>query len=177
MAVLLDELGGPAYSLALRVTRNSQLAEEAVQDAFLEIWRTAHSFNPLVGSVAAWALGYVRKKAIDRVRHEQRRKPRIADGSAAAAVDVSSVEIKDERGDPFAVAWAASQSAEVRRALAELSSEHRQVLELAYFAGLSQTEIALTTGIAVGTVKTRTLRALSRLRDLLDAPSQEGQPR
>lgn len=176
LATLMRELGGPAYSLALRITSDTQLAEEAVQDAFIGLWHAASTYDAHTASVAAWALGYVRNKAIDRVRHENRRKPRTTDGANAPVVDVASVAIRDEepRADPLAEAWASLQSVEVRNALNELSPDHRQVLELAYFNGYSQTEIAQIAGIPIGTVKTRTIRALSRLRDILSARGIEG---
>lgn len=179
LATLMHELGGPAYSLAVRITGDVHLAEEAVQDSFTGLWRSAATYDPTTGSVAAWVLGYVRNKAIDRVRHEQRRKPRTSDGAAATCVDASQVEIVDEseNADPLAAAWASSQSTTVRDALGELTHEHRQVLQLAYFGGESQAEIARTLGVPIGTVKTRTLRALARLRDILDARSCEGDPR
>jgi RNA polymerase sigma-70 factor (ECF subfamily) len=173
---LMGELGGPAYSLALRMTRDVQLAEEAVQDAFVALWRAADSYEPHTASVATWVLGVVRNKAIDRVRHEQRRRPRAADGSTAASVDIDHVDVVDEHpsSDPLAAAWMTSQSVVVNDALSDLSAAHREVLELAYFDGRSQAEIASALGVPLGTVKTRTLRALARLRDVLAVRSSEG---
>jgi len=176
LAILMRELGGPAYSLAIRITTDPQLAEEAVQDAFVELWHGAHSYDHRTGSVATWVLTYVRNKAIDRLRHEQRRRPRTADGMIAATVDAQETSLVDERAeiDPIAAAWASARSIEVRDALAELTHEHRQALELAYYSGLSQTEIADVAGVPLGTVKTRTQRALARLRDILIARGHEG---
>lgn len=176
LETLVNELGGPAYSLARRITADPLLAEEAVQDAFVELWRRASTYDPHTASVATWVLGYVRNKAIDRVRHEQRRRPRMADGSSAVSVDVSAVDVVDEdtAHDPVAAAWTSSQSLEVVRALSELGPDGRQLLELAYFSGLSQAEIAASLDIPIGTVKTRTQRALARLRDILTARGLEG---
>jgi RNA polymerase sigma-70 factor (ECF subfamily) len=176
LASLMDELGGPAYSLALRIARDPSLAEEAVQDAFIEMWRHAASYDQHTASVLTWALGYVRHKAIDRVRHEQRRRPRTADGSTAAVVDAQDAGLvdRDSGSDPIAAAWAAAQSGEITRALADLSPDQRHVLELAYFGGLSQSEVAEQIGVPIGTVKTRTHRALALLRDILMARGLEG---
>jgi RNA polymerase sigma-70 factor (ECF subfamily) len=176
LASLMDEIGGAAFSLALRIARDPQLAEEAVQDAFVEMWRHASTYDAHTATVMTWALGYVRHKAIDRVRHEQRRRPRTTDGTSAATVDAEEAGLVDETstGDPIATAWAAAQSSEIRSALAELSPDQRQVLELAYFSGLSQSEVAQEIGVPIGTVKTRTHRALALLRDLLATRGIEG---
>ena len=179
LAILMRELGGPVYSLALRITVDPQLAQEAVQDVFIALWHHAKSYDHHTASVASWVLGYARHKAIDRVRHEERRKPRTLDGRAATSVDIEAVEIIDEdaSADPFAAAWVALQSVEVVQALVELSAQHREVLELAYFGGYSQTEIAASISVPVGTVKTRTIRALVHLRDILVTRGLEGNHR
>lgn len=169
----LDELSGPAWSLALRITRNEQLAEEAVQDGFVRVWKYAATFDANVASFDAWALQLVRTAAVDRVRHEARRRPRQSDGTAAATVDVADVVIAADgtarSDDPFAAAWAQTQHRDVVDVLGELRAEHREVLFLAYYEGLSQSEIAERIGAPVGTVKTRTHRALTRMRDLMHA--------
>jgi RNA polymerase sigma-70 factor (ECF subfamily) len=168
LELVLDEYGGAAWSLALRITRSEQLAEEATQDAFVRVWKQAATYDPNLGAFDSWVLQLVRTAAIDRVRHEARRRPRQVDGTPAATVDVSDVAIP-ARDDPFAAAWAQAQHRDAMQLLGELHEEHREVLFLAYYEGLSQSEIAERIDVPIGTVKTRTHRALTRLRDLIQA--------
>ncbi len=171
LAELYDACGTAAWSLARRIVVDSHLAEEAVHDAFLAAWNGAASFDPTVASARSWLLTLVRRRAIDRVRREQRHRR-----GGVVPVDDEALQIQDasSEADPFAGAWAAARSATVRDAMDELSPDHRSVLELAYFTGLSQSELADRLGVPVGTIKTRTFRALSRLRDLLDARGVNG---
>lgn len=170
---LVAEYGGVAWSLAVRIVRDQSLAEETVQDAFTNVWRHAASFDPAVASLEAWVLRLVRNAAIDRVRYEARRRPRRVDGTPAQVVDVAAAaDALPETmpsNDPFASAWAETQHREIAAALGDLSDEHREVLAYAHFGGLSQTEIAERLGLPLGTVKTRTHRALIRLRDIFGA--------
>lgn len=176
LAALMDELGGAVWSLALRVTGERGLAEEAVQDTFVQAWRSADAYDPHTATVLTWLLGIVHHKAVDRVRHEQRRRPRSSSGATAPTVDVADVELHDESSsaDPIGAAWIAERSTTVRAALGELQPLQREVLELAYFGGLSQSEIAEHAGVPLGTVKTRTHRALALLRDVLAARGIDG---
>jgi len=156
LAELYDRYGGPAYRLALRVVRDAALAQDAVQDAFLTAWRTASGFDPRRGSVSTWLLTLVHRRAVDVVRREDRRRGSPLDGAPVASGDATdeTAETRELRRD-------------VQAALKELSTAEREALELAYYGGLSQSEIAEKLGVPLGTVKSRMFAGLARLRDAL----------
>jgi RNA polymerase sigma-70 factor, ECF subfamily len=154
---LYDRFGGVAYRLALRVLRDPALAQDAVQDAFLAAWRTAVAFDPARGKASTWLLTLVHRRAVDLVRREDRRRAEPLDEAPVAPGDAvdESVEVREERR-------------RVQAALARLPPDQREALELAYYGGLSQSEVAERLGVPLGTVKSRMFTGLSKLRDLLD---------
>jgi RNA polymerase sigma factor (sigma-70 family) len=152
-----------AYGLALRVTGHELLAQEVVHDAFLALWRAPEAFDPARGPFRSFFLSLVHHRAVDTVRREERmrrRTERAANLEPSADEDVAE-EVVEE-------AWVAYRRREVRKALAELPSDQRRVLEMAYFGGLTQAAIADELGIPLGTVKTRTLAAMQKLRRFLE---------
>jgi RNA polymerase sigma factor (sigma-70 family) len=162
-----DELyrryGSPAYGLALRVTAQPALAQEVTQDAFLALWSAPEAFDPARGAFRSFFLSLVHHRAVDAVRREERLRRRAERPSNLEPVrgeDVADAVVED--------AYLGVRRKEVREALTTLSPEQRQVIELAYFGGLTQTRIAETLGIPVGTVKTRTLAAMRKLRRVLE---------
>jgi RNA polymerase sigma factor (sigma-70 family) len=167
-ARLYDMYAAPAYSLALRIVRDRDLAADVVQDAFLAVWNQASRFDARRGQPSSWILTMTHHKAVDTVRREERRR--------ADPID----EVK-EAGDGGGVveeqAWQGVAREHVRRAMAQLPDPHREVLELAYFAGYTQSELAERLALPIGTVKSRTFAAMSSLRELLAAsglnPEQE----
>jgi RNA polymerase sigma factor (sigma-70 family) len=156
LGTLYDRYGRPAYALAARIVRDPALAQDAVQDAFLAAWRTAPSFDPRRGTAATWLLTLVHRRAVDVVRREERRR-----ASPLEDAPVASGDATDEAAE------AREQRARVRRALAVLTPAEREALELAYYGGLSQSEIAERLGVPLGTVKSRMFAGLARLRDAL----------
>jgi RNA polymerase sigma factor (sigma-70 family) len=158
LAELYDRLGGAAFRLAFRILRDQVLAQDAVQEAFLAAWRTAASFDPGRGTAATWLLTLVHRRAVDLVRREERRRSdplELEPVAAVAAVD-ETAELREQRRT-------------VQAALAQLPPEQREALELAYYGGLTQSELADRLGVPLGTVKSRMFAALGRLRDLLEA--------
>jgi len=155
---LYDRLAGPAYGLALRVLRDPALAEDAVQDAFLSVWRASQRYSARQGSARAWVLMLVHRRAVDLVRRENRR-------SAGPLDELTLVGAEDASPDGV-------ERARVRAALAAFPERERQALALAYFGGLTQREVSARLGIPLGTVKTRTFAGLARLRDALAEPSR-----
>jgi RNA polymerase sigma-70 factor (ECF subfamily) len=153
---LYDRYGGPAYRLALRILRDAALAQDAVQDAFLTAWRTAPKFDPRRGSVSTWLLTLVHRRAVDVVRREDRRRALPLDDAPVAAGDATdeTVETRELRRG-------------VQAALGKLTPLEREALELAYYGGLSQSEIAEKLGVPLGTVKSRMFAGLARMRDAL----------
>jgi RNA polymerase sigma factor (sigma-70 family) len=159
---LFQRYAPTAKALAQRVVRQSHLAEEIVQEAFLAVWRDPTAYDEARGSVKSWLMGMVHHRAVDLVRREESQRRR-AEASIAEAAEVNvdhADEVVDRLGLP-------EERRAVRSALDELPGEQRQVLEMMYFDGLSQSQIAERTGIPLGTVKSRTLLGLRRLRTAL----------
>ena len=159
---LYDRHSPMLYSLVLRILGRAPDAEEVLQETWMQAWRGAARFDRGRGSVAAWLLTLARSRAIDRFRS-------LASRQRAE----TSAEIEAPRGgdEPPARAEHVQLHERVNAALATLQPQQRQVLELAYFSGLSQTEIASRLGAPLGTVKSWTRQALLRLREVV--PQEE----
>ncbi|MCW2964938.1 MAG: polymerase subunit sigma-24 [Actinomycetia bacterium] len=158
LADLYDRFGRVAYGLALRVLRDPALAQDAVQDAFLSAWRTAASFDARRGSTQTWLLTLVHRRAVDVVRREARRHTEPLDDPPLASLE-STEEVASVR----------EQRRAVQSALVQLPPDQREALELSYYGGLTQSELAERLGIPLGTVKSRVFAGLAKLRDLLEA--------
>jgi RNA polymerase sigma-70 factor (ECF subfamily) len=158
LAELYDRYGQVAYSLAYRMLRNETLAEDAVQEAFLTVWRTAARFIPERAKASTWLLTIVHRRAVDLVRREERRRTEpFAEGAEPESGEGS---VADE-------AWLRLQRERVQEALRHLPDEQREALELAYYGGFTQSELAERLGQPLGTIKSRMFAGLARLRDLL----------
>lgn len=160
LAALYDRVGRAAYGLALRVLRSERLAEEAVQEGFLALWRGAAGFSPERAKASTWIITLVHRRAVDMVRHEQRRRTDALDDATAAAIPAETTTEQQ--------AWESFERDRVQTALAALPDQQREVVELAYYGGFSQSELAERLGVPLGTVKSRMFAALTRLRELLD---------
>jgi RNA polymerase sigma factor (sigma-70 family) len=159
---LFHRYGPSAKALAQRVVRQSHLAEEIVQEAFMAVWKDPDSYDDERGSVKSWLMGMVHHRAVDLVRREEAHRRR-----AEAAIPQAMEEQADHADDVVQQLGLSEERRIVRAALADLPSEQRDVLELMYFGGLSQSQIAEQTGIPLGTVKSRTLLGMRRMRDAL----------
>lgn len=165
LEALYDRYGRPAFALARRITGEVVFAEEVVQEVFLALWRDPAKYDPARGGFPSWLLATTHHKAVDAVRREETvRRRRVAlaedaDWYTSAASDVPPVED---------AAWAGLRGERVRQALGSLPPVQREALVLAYYAGYTQREIAERTNTPLGTVKTRMLAGMRRLRDLLD---------
>jgi RNA polymerase sigma factor (sigma-70 family) len=157
-AELYDRYGGVAYGLALRVLRDETLAQDAVQDAFLAIWRGAARFLPERGKASTWILTLVHRRAVDLVRRENRRRVEPLDEREPAATDAS---VED-------VAWLRLERERVQAALRKLPDPQREAIELAYYGGFTQSELAERLGLPLGTIKSRMFAGLTRLGELLE---------
>ena len=165
LRVLYSEQAPRALSVARRILRNAEEAEDIVQETFLEVWRRAAQFDSRKGGAVGWVITIARSRAIDRLRAAGTAGRAIEGAEAEAAVDthrsiaLSPVEHTERR----------STESRVADALAALPKEQRQAIELAYFDGLSQTEIATKTGCPLGTVKMRIKLAVGKLARILKA--------
>ena len=157
LAELYDRVGGSAYGLAYRVLRDEALAEDAVQEAFLGLWRGAGSFIPERAKASTWILTLVHRRAVDLVRREQRRRAEPIEGAPEPAV-----------GSAEEAAWLRLDRERVQDALAQLPDQQREAIELAYYGGYTQSELSERLGQPLGTIKSRMFSGLTRLRELLD---------
>jgi RNA polymerase sigma-70 factor, ECF subfamily len=160
LAELYDRFGRVAYGLALRILRDEALAEDAVQEGFLTAWRTADAFVPERAKASTWLLTLVHRRTVDLVRREERRR---ADPIEAAG-DPIGEEAVDE------AVWLRYQRERVQEALRRLPDPQREALELAYYGGFTQSELAERLGQPLGTIKSRMFSGLGQLRDLLAEP-------
>lgn len=151
LAALYDRHAGILLGLATRIVRNRQEAEDLLHDVFLEAWRSAKDFDPKRGRVRTWLAIRMRSRALD-----QQKSARVSRNAGDGGLDV----LVDDRDA------ASPDHTRVRAALAELGQDQRAVVELAYFEGLSCSEIASRVSIPIGTVKSRLAAGLERLRSL-----------
>jgi RNA polymerase sigma-70 factor, ECF subfamily len=160
VAELHDRYAGMLLALGIRVLGNPSDAEEVVQEAFLQAWNQAANYDPSRSSVSTWLVLLARSRAIDRLRSR-----RVGERAVVAAHAENPATHTSPTGaqDVFF----RERRERVGRELQGLPAEQRQVLELAFYEGLTQSEIAAKTGIPLGTVKTRTLLAMKKLRQAL----------
>jgi RNA polymerase sigma-70 factor (ECF subfamily) len=152
----------PAFALARRILADDVLAEDVLQDVFVTVWRDPGAFDRARGSVASWVLAMVHHKAVDAVRREEahRRRQARAEDDLLLAAPNGARDVEDE-------AWTRVVADQVRTALRLLPSLQREALTLAYYGGYTQREVAALTGAPLGTVKTRMLAGMRRLREEL----------
>lgn len=152
-----------AMGLAVRLTGQHALAQDVVHDAFLAVWRAPEAFDPSRGAFRTFLLSLVHHRGVDAIRREERLRAR-----QERAANLEPVEVEDPSESVAHEDLVERRRHEVRAALADLPPEQRQVLEMAYFGGMTQARIAEILGIPLGTVKTRTFAALRKLRGRLD---------
>jgi len=160
LATLYDRYSPMLFGMLMRVLNDRQAAEEVLQDLFLQLWRNAGQFDASRGSLPAWLMVIGRNRAISRLRGRRDREVMEEEEGDFAATFASPQNIEDEA--------ARNQLARtVSAAMQQLPAEQRQAVELAYFEGMTQSEIANKTGIPLGTVKTRVRTAMQTLRQIL----------
>ena len=160
LAELYDRYGRLVYALILRVVRDTGVAEDLVQETFLRVWNRAQGLDAGKGSLGPWLMAVARNRAIDYLRYQGRR--------AESVIELNETEhpslFVGEMPNPLQIDFVR----QVKEAMAALSGEQRQAIELAYFEGLSQSEIAERMGQPLGTVKTWMRRALQQMRAALE---------
>ncbi|MBK7978017.1 MAG: sigma-70 family RNA polymerase sigma factor [Deltaproteobacteria bacterium] len=161
---LYDRHASVVFPLLLRIVRTSADAEEVLQETWLQAWRSAASYDAGRGTVLAWLLNMARSRALDRYRAVSSR--RRAETRAEAEPVAASI-------DPVDLSLGAERARRVRDALTKLKPRQREVLEIAYFEGLSQTEIATRLGVPLGTVKTWMRQGTLALRELIGGESDD----
>lgn len=160
---LYNRYGNLVYSTSLRVVKDVQIAEDMVQEVFLRLWRKPESYLPQKGRFVTWLTSVTRNRAVDEIRSRNRRYR-----YETASPEEQERDLPDLEGeDPALTAELADQRRLVLAAMKNLPPEQRQVIELAYFGGLTQQEIAERTGQPLGTVKTRIRLGMQKLRAAL----------
>jgi RNA polymerase sigma-70 factor (ECF subfamily) len=149
-------------SVAARVLGERREAEDVVQEVFTQIWRKSSGYDPALGSLSSWVVTLARNKAIDRIRASTRRRRLLEE--VALSADALGPEPPASANDSL---YGRERAQRIRTALADLAAEQRQVIELAFFAGLTQSEIASRLDQPLGTVKARIRRGMLRLREQL----------
>lgn len=162
-AELYDATSARAYGLALRVVRNPAHAEEVVQEAYLDAWRTSSRFDPARGSAIGWLLTIVHRKAVDRVRS--------AEAATARDATYHRESSPVEHDSTLEAAHASLEAQRVRSAVTGLTEVQREAVELAFFGGYTHTQVATMLDVPVGTAKTRIRDGLIRLRDAMGVGS------
>ncbi len=162
-ALLFERYSGPVKAFMMRSGATPDVADEAVQEAFLAVWRRAETFDPLRASVAAWVFTIARNKRIDMIRRGARPEVDPLDPSF----------VPDPPEQPDAALSSGRRDAAVREALAELGEDQRIVVQLSFFEGRPHSEIAEALSLPLGTVKSRLRLAFGRLRGVLDAHKAE----
>ena len=150
----------PAFALARRILADDTLAEDVLQDVFLSVWRDPAAFDGLRGSFSSWLMAMVHHKAVDAVRREesQRRRQTLAGDDLALRAPMATYDVEEQ-------AESRSVAERVRAALGDLPVSQREALTLAYYGGYTQREVAALTGAPLGTVKTRMLAGMRRLKE------------
>ena len=161
LADLYDSLSRPLYSLAIRITNDADEAQDIVQDVFLQMWRKASTYDTAVGTVFAWAATLTRNRAIDCIRRRKRR----AELLAASGPDLQPSAMGHH--DAADALWVAEKAGAVRSALTQLAPDQKAAIELAFFSGLTQQQIAAQLKEPLGTIKARIRRGLLKLRESL----------
>ena len=159
-SALYDRYSAMLFGMLMRILRDPQAAEEVLQDLFLQLWRNAGQFDAARGSLPAWLMVIGRNRAISRLRGNRDREVLEEEEGDYANTFASGQNIEDE-------AQRAQLARNISAALGQLPVEQRQAVELAYFEGMTQSEIANKTGIPLGTVKTRVRTAMQTLRQIL----------
>lgn len=150
------------FSVACRILKDSNEAQDVLQEAFLQVWEKAARFDPKLGKASSWAAILVRNKAVDRIRSSQRR-VRLAEEAGAEQAAMANVD--DTANESI---YGHEKANLIQSAIVQLPAEQRQAIELAYFSGLTQDEISKKLSQPLGTVKARIRRGLLKLRDRLE---------
>ncbi len=162
LSALYDRYGKIIYAFALKSLRSVEESEEVVMDVFAQVWRIGDRYDAKKGRVDTWLFTIARSRILDRVRKLQRTHP-----ATTFSIDAVEIQPKADSVDLFEEAFIAERRSRMMAVMKALPDEQRLVIELAYYQGLSQSQIAAQTGISLGTVKTRIRLGLNKLKSIL----------
>jgi RNA polymerase sigma-70 factor (ECF subfamily) len=163
LAVLYDRYATAVMGLAFKMVRERAIAEEIVQETFYRVWDKSHAFHEYKGSFTSWLFRIARNLAIDSLRRQKVRPQAVESEQEQEHIERTSAS----RADVVEAVWTAIKQEHVQTAVTQLPEEQRQVIELAYFNGMTRREIAAETGVALGTIHTRARLALQKLQQAL----------
>ena len=166
---LYDKYVRQCFGLALRILGDAGLAEEVVQEVFLKLWTQPDRYSAHKGQFVSWLLSLIHHRCIDELRRKSRTEVALDDPEGGSLLDTAA----DPEIDPGDQVWMHEQQQTVRAALQGIPEEQRRIIELAYFSGLSQSEIAAKLKQPLGTVKTRMRSGLRHMRTILGPPGGE----
>ena len=169
LSALYDHYAKIIYAIAFKSLRSVEESEEVVLDVFTQVWRIAEHYNTQKGSVDTWLFTLARSRILDRLRKLQRTNP-----CTTYSLDAVEIQSPADNIDLFEEAFIAELRSRVMTAMKKLPDEQRLVIELAYYQGLTQSQIAAKTGISLGTVKTRIRLGLNKLKSILDQQEAGG---
>ena len=173
LGILYDRYASTVNGLARSILRDSRLAEEATHDVFLGIWQRPDAYDAGRGPFAGWLFRVARNRAIDLFRRRREQPFGQAPGNEQGELIDPATFLVDPDPDPIDQAIATLQRESVRWGLLQLTSDHKHLLELAYFHGMTQSEIATHTGRPLGTVKTQIRSAMRKLADIMNETSTD----
>ena len=166
LSLLYDRYAGAVYSLVARIVGDRQVAEDLLQEVFVRVWQRAGTFQGARGKPLTWVLGIAHNLAIDEVRR-RRRRPLEADDRDEEGQLIALQALPSVDSDPSDLAWERLRREQIVAALAQLPEAQRILIELAYFEGYTQSQLAARLGEPLGTIKTRMRLAAQKLRELL----------
>ena len=161
-----DTTSRMVYGLALRITNDPFAAEDITLEVFLQVWRKAHAYDPARGTVSSWLITLTRSRAIDFLRARKK------GGVDSEFFSDSVPDLPDSRPNPERASLQGERGKLIHAALQKLAPERREAIELAYFSGLTHSEIADRTSLPLGTVKTRIRQGMMHLRELLSTQAE-----
>lgn len=164
LAALYDRYAKIIHAIAFKSLRSREESEEVVLDVFAQVWQIAGRYDAQKGRVDTWLFTLARSRILDRLRKLQRTHP-----SLTLSMDAAEIQPKADSIDLFEEAFIAERRDRVITAMKQLPDEQRRVIELAYYQGLSQSQIAEATGVSLGTVKTRVRLGLKKLQSIFDS--------
>jgi RNA polymerase sigma-70 factor, ECF subfamily len=166
LSLLYDRYAGAVYSLVARIVGDRQVAEDLLQEVFVRVWQRAGTYQGVRGKPLTWVLGIAHNVAIDEVRR-RRRRPLEADDRDEEGQLTALQSLPSVNSDPSDLAWERLRREQIVAALAQLPEAQRILIELAYFEGYTQSQLAARLGEPLGTIKTRMRLAAQKLRELL----------
>ncbi len=162
-SMLYDRYSSQLFGLALKIMQNQSLAEDVIQDVFMTIWKKAGSYKKRKGKPLGWMMILCRNRCIDLLRKQQKQNKKTSGGTEK----IDALAADSDLPDPLEQASVAELSYEITKAMGQLPPEQRQLIDMAYFQGFSQSEISRTLKVPLGTVKTRIRLGMQKLRDTL----------